>query len=62
MKLTHKIKKIILGGKAMKINYFAMQIELGWITIEDVPKRWRKQVQELLDLSNIGTDDSAEQA
>lgn len=62
MKLTHKIKKIILGGKAMMINYFAMQVELGWITIEDVPKRWRKQVQELLDLSNIGTDDSAEQA
>lgn len=62
MKLTHKIKKIILGRKAMMINYFAMQIELGWITIEDVPKRWRKQVQELLDLSNIGTDDSAEQA
>lgn len=44
----------------MMINYFAMQIELGWITIEDVPKRWRKQVQELLDLSNIGADDTAE--
>lgn len=62
MKLTQKIKNIFSGGKAMMINYFAMQIELGWITIEDVPKRWRKQVQELLDLSNIGTDDSAEQA
>lgn len=44
----------------MMINYFAMQIELGWITIEGVPKRWRKQVQELLDLSNIGADDTAE--
>ena len=38
----------------MMINYFAMQIELGWITIEAVPKRFRKQVQELLDLSHAG--------
>lgn len=57
MKLTHKIKKIILGGKAMMINYFAMQIELGWITIETVPKRFRKQVQELVDLSHAGLQD-----
>lgn len=62
MKLLQKIKNTILGGRTMMINYFAMQIELGWITIETVPKRFRKQVQELLDLSNIGTDDSAEQA
>ncbi|MCO4545389.1 hypothetical protein Si087_00160 [Streptococcus infantarius subsp. infantarius] len=38
----------------MMINYFAMQIELGWITIEVVPKRFRKQVQELLDQSHAG--------
>lgn len=62
MKLLKKIKNTILGGRTMMINYFAMQIELGWITIETVPKRFRKQVQELVDLSNIGTDDSAEQA
>lgn len=54
MKLLHKIKKIILGGRTMMINYFAMQIELGWITIETVPKRFRKQVQELVDLSHAG--------
>lgn len=62
MKLTHKIKKIILGGRTMMINYFAMQIELGWITIETVPKRFRKQVQELVDLSHAGLqeEDSAE--
>ena len=57
MKLTHKIKNTILGGKAMMINYFAMQIELGWITIETVPKRFRKQVQELVDLSHAGLQD-----
>ena len=57
MKLTHKIKNILLGGRAMMINYFAMQIELGWITIETVPKRFRKQVQELVDLSHAGLQD-----
>lgn len=62
MKLLQKIKKIILGGRTMMINYFAMQIELGWITIETVPKRFRKQVQELVDLSHAGLqdEDSAE--
>ena len=54
MKLLKKIKNTILGGRTMMINYFAMQIELGWITIEAVPKRFRKQVQELLDLSHAG--------
>ena len=54
MKLTHKIKDTILGGRTMMINYFAMQIELGWITIETVPKRFRKQVQELVGLSHAG--------
>lgn len=57
MKLLHKIKNAILGGRIMMINYFAMQIELGWITIETVPKRFRKQVQELLDLSHAGLQD-----
>lgn len=57
MKILKKIKNTILGGKTMMINYFAMQIELGWITIEAVPKRFRKQVQELLDLSHAGLQD-----
>lgn len=57
MKLLQKIKNIILGGRTMMINYFAMQIELGWITIETVPKRFRKQVQELVDLSHAGLQD-----
>ena len=57
MKLLKKIKNKLIGGKTMMINYFAMQIELGWITIEAVPKRFRKQVQELLDLSHAGLQD-----
>ena len=57
MKLLKKIKNTIAGGRTMMINYFAMQIELGWITIEAVPRRFRKQVQELLDLSHAGLQD-----
>ena len=59
MKLLKKIKNIYIGGKTMMINYFAMQIELGWITIEAVPKRFRKQVQELLDLSHAGLQEES---
>lgn len=62
MKLLKKIKNTILGGRTMMINYFAMQIELGWITIETVPKRFRKQVQELVDLSNAGLQEDKEPA
>ena len=46
----------------MIINYIAMQIEQGWITIETVPKRFRKQVQELVDLSNAGLQEDKETA
>lgn len=61
MKLVNKIKNISLGGKTMMINYFAMQIELGWITIEVVPKRFRKQVQELLDQSHAGLQENVDE-
>lgn len=57
MELIKKIKNTYIGGKTMMINYFAMQIELGWITIDAVPKRFRKQVQELLNLSHAGLQD-----
>ena len=57
VELLKKIKNTYIGGRTMMINYFAMQIELGWITIEAVPKRFRKQVQELLDLSHAGLQD-----
>lgn len=39
----------------MMINYFAMQIELGWITIEQVPLKYREKVRQLIELSNVGT-------
>ncbi|MGV3054850.1 MULTISPECIES: CD1375 family protein [Streptococcus] len=41
----------------MMINYFAMQIEFGWITLEQVPKKYREKVRELVEASTLGTDE-----
>lgn len=38
------------------INFYAMQIEMGWITIEQVPRKYRKKVQALLEQANAGLD------
>ena len=46
---------LIRGGTTMTINYFAMQVQLGLITLEQVPKLYREKVRELLELSEIGT-------
>jgi len=56
-RLINQIKIKIKGGSAMMINYFAMQVNLGWITLEEVPKRYRAKVAELVEMSNIGNSD-----
>ena len=56
-RLINQIKIKIKGGSAMMINYFAMQVNLGWITLEEVPKRYRAKVAELVEMSNIGNAD-----
>lgn len=39
------------------INYYTMQIvDFGWITIDDVPKRYRKKVQAMVELALAGLD------
>lgn len=35
------------------INYFALQIEFEWITIDEVPEKYRAKVQQLVDASKI---------
>ncbi|PCH13896.1 hypothetical protein A9Y57_00165 [Streptococcus parauberis] len=40
----------------MMINYFAMQIDLGWITLEEVPLKYREKVRQLIELSSVGTE------
>lgn len=41
----------------MMINFFVMQIQKGWITLEQVPERYRARVKELLELSDIGLEE-----
>lgn len=53
----HNIRKEV---GAMFINYFALQVEYGWITIEQVPKKYRKKVKALLEEANKVTDKEAE--
>ncbi|MBG9366565.1 hypothetical protein I2503_00340 [Streptococcus mitis] len=60
MKILQRLKNRFSGGIAMMINFFAMQIERGWITIEQVPKRYRAKVKELLELSGIESETKAE--
>ena len=43
------------------INYFALQVQLGWITLEQVPKRYREKVRELVELAEIGTKEEETQ-
>lgn len=61
MKLFSNIENLIKGGIALMINYFAMQVQLGWITLEQVPKRYREKVRELVELSEIGTTEEKNQ-
>ncbi|MDQ0221974.1 hypothetical protein [Streptococcus moroccensis] len=42
-------------AKATRLTYYATQIELGWITLERVPKRYRDDVAKLIE-ANQGLD------
>ena len=39
---------------SLMINLFAMQVALGWLKVEDIPDKYRGQVEELLALSDAG--------
>lgn len=39
---------------SVMINLFVMQVQLGWLEVEDIPEPYRSQVEELLALSNTG--------
>lgn len=53
MKLLSKIKNKIRGGIAMMVNLYFMQVEEGWITLEQMPKKYRERVRKLLELSEL---------
>lgn len=48
IKLTFTPRKEV---NMMMVNYFTMQVEFGWITIDEVPKKWREKVRQLLEAS-----------
>ena len=39
---------------SLMINLFVMQVTLGWLKVEDIPEKYRGQVEELLALSEGG--------
>ena len=39
---------------SLMINLFAMQVTLGWLKVEDIPEKYRGQVEELLALADGG--------
>lgn len=39
---------------SVMINLFAMQVTLGWLKVEDIPEKYRGQVEDLLALSEGG--------
>ena len=39
---------------SLMINLFAMQVALGWLEVEDIPEKYRGQVEELLALADGG--------
>ena len=39
---------------SLMINLFVMQVNLGWLKVEDIPEPYKTQVVELLEISNSG--------
>ena len=39
---------------SLMINLFVMQVTLGWLKVEDIPEKYRGQVEELLALAGGG--------
>lgn len=39
---------------SLMINLFVMQVTLGWLKVEDIPGKYRGQVEELLALADGG--------
>ena len=40
--------------ESLMINLFVMQVTLGWLKVEDIPEKYRGQVEELLALADGG--------
>lgn len=58
---TSKLTKFIKRSTPMMINFYAMQIENGWITLDQVPKKYRAKVKALVEQANAGLEDNKEE-
>lgn len=56
IQLKTLLKNKLKGVDGMMINFYAMQIEYGWITLEQVPKKYRAKVRQLIEQANLGLD------
>lgn len=52
--LKQQLKNKLKGVQTMMINFYAMQIEYGWITLDQVPKKYRAKVKQLVEQANQG--------
>ena len=50
--IAYIFKQKEVGG--LMINLFAMQVTLGWLRVEDIPDKYRGQVEDLLALADGG--------
>ena len=49
--VTRPVSKVL---DSLMINLFAMQVTLGWLKVEDIPEKYRSQVEKLLALADGG--------
>ena len=50
--IAYNFKRKEVGS--LMINLFVMQVTLGWLKVEDIPDKYRGQVEELLALADGG--------
>ena len=55
---TIKLTNFIKRSTPMMINFYAMQIENGWITLDQVPKKYRAKVKALVEQANAGLEET----
>lgn len=57
VKVSNFIKMLKGENEMAIINYYTMQIvDFGWITIDDVPKRYRERVRQMVEAATAGLD------
>ncbi|MFV3255099.1 hypothetical protein, partial [Klebsiella pneumoniae] len=62
LKVSNFIKMLKRENEMAIINYYTMQIvDFGWITIDDVPLRYREKVRQMVELATAGSKETGEE-